>query len=110
MNDYISGQAFIERERKRYCENCERRQGIKNGKLKMVYDIGDAPCRACSVNDMFCDIEDFPAADVVPVVRCKDCKYWEHDVIFFEGWCRGKRQGNPMWYCADGLRMDGEEE
>ena len=42
-----------------------------------------------------------PPADVRPVVRCKDCKHWEYDVIFRDGWCRGKRQGNPEWYCAD---------
>ena len=40
------------------------------------------------------------------VVRCKDCKYWEYDVIFSDGWCRGKHQGNPSWFCADGERRE----
>ena len=48
-----------------------------------------------------------PTADVVEVVRCKDCKWWEYDTIFEDGWCRGKRQGNPKWFCADGERKDG---
>ena len=43
-----------------------------------------------------------------PVVRCKDCKHWEYDVIFRDGWCRGKRQGNPNWFCADGEREKDE--
>lgn len=43
------------------------------------------------------------------VVRCKDCKYWEYDVIFSDGWCRGKHQGNPSWFCADGERKDHAE-
>ena len=45
-------------------------------------------------------------ADAEPVVRCKDCKYWEYDVIFSDGWCRGKHQGNPSWFCADGERRE----
>ena len=42
--------------------------------------------------------------DYVLVTRCKDCKHWEYDVIFADGWCRGKQQGNPEWYCADAER------
>ena len=45
----------------------------------------------------------------MPGVRCKDCKYWERDVIFQDGWCRGKHQGNPEWYCADGERREDDE-
>lgn len=40
----------------------------------------------------------------IEIVRCKDCKHWEYDVIFQDGWCRGKHQGNPDWFCADGER------
>lgn len=39
-------------------------------------------------------------ADVVEVVRCKDCKY-RRSSEFCE--CR-----EPNFYCADGERMDGE--
>ena len=38
------------------------------------------------------------------IVRCKDCEHWEYDVIFQDGWCRVRRQGNPEWFCADGER------
>ena len=42
------------------------------------------------------------------IIRCKDCKYWERDVIFFQdGWCRGKHR-NPDWYCADAERRADE--
>lgn len=68
---YIEREAFIESQQHLYCENCARR---KNGKGKFVYDIGDAPCRACGIMDVLDDVEDFPAADVRPVVLCKDCK------------------------------------
>lgn len=51
-----------------------------------------------------------PTVDAVEVVRCKDCIYWEQDVIFEDGWCRGKHQGNPYWFCADGKRKETEDE
>ena len=44
--------------------------------------------------------------DMVAVVRCKDCEYWEYDVIFPDGWCRVRHQGNPEWFCADGKRKE----
>lgn len=28
-------------------------------------------------------VERFPAVDAAPVVRCKECKHWHHDI----GWC-----------------------
>ena len=28
-------------------------------------------------DDALCCLERIPAVDVVPVVRCKDCKYWQ---------------------------------
>lgn len=44
------------------------------------------------------------------LVRCKDCKHWERDVIFSDGWCRGKHQGDPDWFCADGERREDETD
>jgi ribosomal protein L32 len=72
MSDYIERDAFLESQRHLYCDNCARR---KNGKGKFVYEIGDAPCRACDISDVLDAVEDFPAADVRPVVRGK----WELD-------------------------------
>ena len=69
MVEYIEREAFLEQERKRYCEDCSRRQGMKNGKYKTLYEIGEAPCRACEIYDAMNDVEDFPAADVRPVVQ-----------------------------------------
>lgn len=61
------------------------------------------------------DIENIPAADVVPVVRCKDCKhfetpycmlcktrigagYWSHDMAYRK----------PDDFCSYGERKEGE--
>ena len=70
MSDLIDRQAFIERERKLYCEDCDRRKGKKNGKLTVCYEIGEAPCRSCWLDDALTDLEDFPAAP--RWVRCED--------------------------------------
>lgn len=91
MADYISREAFLAAKRKQYCENCDRRKGMKNGKIKMLYAIGGAPCRSCGIGDMLDEVEDYPAADGRPVVhgkweyvsfmtvRCSNCKE-----IFYE--------------------------
>lgn len=71
MTEYIEREAFLEQKRKQYCEDCSRRKGMKGGKYKTLYEIGEAPCRACEINDVLNDVEDFPAADVRPVVRGK---------------------------------------
>ena len=59
--DYIKRTDFLEREQNIYCVDCSRR---KNSKGRIVYEIGDAPCRACGIGDVLDDLEDFPAADV----------------------------------------------
>ena len=57
---YISATAFTDEIQERYCFDCDRRKGMKNGKVRMCYGIGDVPCRACVTEDMLCDIEDYP--------------------------------------------------
>ena len=58
----IDADAFIKEKTEIYCENCDRRRGMKNGKLTkhFVYDIGDAPCRACDIGDMIDYVDDAP--------------------------------------------------
>lgn len=102
MAEYIDREAFVKEQRHLYCENCARRKGMKNGKMRFVYEIGDAPCRACGYGDVLDDLEDYPAADVRPVVFCRDCKHstpwysnksrcflWHEDGIdvFNDGFC-----------------------
>ena len=59
MSDHISREAFLEKERRLYCQDCSRR---KNSNGKLVYEIGDAPCRACGIGDVLDDFDDFPTA------------------------------------------------
>lgn len=54
-------------------------------------------------------INAIPAADVVEVVRCRNCEHYDN------GWCH--RVHNPTqyskttddWYCADGERMEQDD-
>ena len=56
-------------------------------------------------------IEEAPAVDAVPVMRCKDCK-WRHDeaiedVIPEEYYCRNIDCNVPgKFFCADGERRE----
>lgn len=56
----IDADAFIAEQRRLYCKDCDRRKGMKNGKVKFVYDIGDAPCRVCGFGAILDDLEDAP--------------------------------------------------
>jgi len=58
--------------------------------------------------------EILPAADVAPVVRCKDCKHGTRLVCDLAGnegiECRHGNIAHRLdWFCADGAKMDGGE-
>ena len=72
------------------------REAAKQAVVKAV-GVGHSPFNAIVM---------LPAADVRPVVMCKVCMHWEYDAIFADGWCRGRQQGNPNWYCADGEKRE----
>ena len=59
MSSLIDVEEFIKHEQSVYCENCDKRKGLKNGKYVTVYEIGDAPCRACGIMDVLDDLELF---------------------------------------------------
>lgn len=106
--EYIERAAFIADQRHLYCDNCDRRRGVKDGKptKRFVYAIGDAPCRACDIGDMLDTIEDYyPAADVRPVIHAT----WETDTCHF--YCSECKQyvDYKTSFCPNcGARMDGD--
>lgn len=59
----IDADALLDDVFERYCKECDKREGIKNGKYRIVYNVGDAPCRACSVDDMKDDLENAPTIE-----------------------------------------------
>ena len=62
------------------------------------YAVDDADEKRAIITDL---VKGIPAVDAVPVVRCKDCKYAQHDVMYDDLWCDGMIR-QPDWYCADG--------
>ena len=111
MTEYINRETFVADKRKQYCEDCHRRKGMKNGKMRFCYEIGGVPCRACGIDDMFNDIEDYPAADVVEVRHGK----WQNgDMPTYGGYKCSLCGENTTHYKANfcpncGARMDKED-
>ena len=61
----IDADATIKYLREFRCKDCNRRKGMKNGKIRFCYEIGDAPCRACDIGDT---IDYFLDEDISPTV------------------------------------------
>lgn len=51
------------------------------------------------------DIAILPAADVAPVVRCRDCR-WRHDDSYPMWLPCVEVETDPDWFCADGERRE----
>lgn len=116
----IDADATIKYLREFRCKDCDKRKGMKNGKIRFCYEIGEAPCRACDIGDSidyFLDENISPTINAVPVVRCKDCKYRSF-------YCTEATDGTTLytchhpcandvprpfdWFCADGERKNAE--
>lgn len=97
MSDYISRKAFLADVEKRFCTPC---------KMQGSGMIG-IRCRACWVDGLLGEVQDAPAVDAVPVVRCKDCKYYKPDE--FEYGCDfagGLPYVKADDFCSFGQRRD----
>lgn len=63
------------------------------------------------------DIVSIPVADVVEVVRCRECKWYDrktsecHNPRYGNGWANYPPPSvNDDYYCADGERKDGADD
>lgn len=99
MAEYIKREEAIKRIQKTYCADCNSYNGVR--------------CRACGTGDAIDMIEDAPAADVAPVVLCKDC---EKSVVteFGKRYCKepmgsffGCIPVEDDYFCSGGRRKDG---
>ena len=116
----IDADATIEYLREFRCKDCSKRKGMKGGKIRFCYEIGEAPCRACDIGDTidyFLDEVISPTIDAIPVVRCKNCKYWSAERINDFNKCMrwinvGVKNFATMgeWFCADGELKEGVNE
>jgi hypothetical protein len=65
--DLVDRDEFIKVHREYFCTDCVKRKGVKNGRMRILYEIGGVPCRACGVDDMFEYLDDAPV--VIPAER-----------------------------------------
>ena len=68
-----------------------------------------------AIADLFLSVvKDISAVDAVPVVRCKDCKWWGDDDHLSTDeikYCQfGRYMVGKNGYCVYAARMDGESE
>ena len=56
-------------------------------------------CQLGGLVDVAEFLDDMPTVDAVPVVRCKDCKYFKTPL------CQNE-DNHDNWFCADGERKD----
>ena len=106
----IDADATIKYLREFRCKDCDRRKGMKNGKILFCYEIGDVPCRACDIGDTidyFLDEDISPKVDAVQLIRCKDCWKREFDNCPFNEYLGFQPDGG--WFCADGERVKNNE-
>ena len=120
MAGLIDVGALINDVTERYCKDCERRKGIKNGKRKVIYDIGDAPCRACAVYDMIDALENAPRVDPVKHghwieiesdvgLMCSECNHYTetmYDEPFNNEFGKGWALKRPYYCGYCGAKMD----
>ncbi len=96
MDDFISREATIKRIKEVYCVGCNSYHGVR--------------CRACGTGDAIDIIDDFPAADVAPVTRCKDCENSYEDAfgrVCAYGICVGCTVPD-YFYCASSKPKEGD--
>ena len=91
-------------------EYIEREAAIKRFTFATLDCLGMEPMIRSA--DVVAALKSIPAADVVPVVRCKDCK---HSAVDFEDrrYCKFVTYYNHVpddWFCADGERNGGDGE
>ena len=75
----------------------------------------EAACNAVELfpseyHEMENAIHSIPAADVMEVIRCRECKYSHEDEIFGNRWCEshyGCRKVNDEGFCDLGERKEG---
>lgn len=76
-------------------------------KYPVFVDLGDWKGKVVPVDF----IEAIPAADVRPVVLCRNCDFWDKQKDSAQGRCALHRSyPTGAWFCADGKPKEQQEE
>ncbi len=93
-----------------YVERKEAIDYIEKNQCRKCSDIG--LCAGCAVRTGIKLFEKAPAADVVPVVRCKDCKHSYEDIdglVCSHGICVDCIVREDF-FCADGVKREAADD
>lgn len=98
MSDLISRQAALDHLRKRLIQTA-------NNNVGFVCDAGltfeDASERVKTW------LDEVPSIDAVPVIRCKDCKWWTKQEDSLQGRCAlHGMYPTGEWFCANARREE----
>lgn len=114
MARLIDADALCDDVMKRYCKDCEKRKGMKRGKWRVIYEIGEAPCRACDVDDLKMELDEAPTIDAEPIRHGKwivEAEDWRHQIEWFKCSCCGFPTSTAYKYCPNcGAYMKGTED
>ena len=97
MTRYIDADAVY-----KILESCEiRKATIGNPLTDWEYGY------TCGIERAESEIECAPTIDAVPVIRCKDCKWWTKQEKSIQGRCAlTGTYPTGGWYCGNGERKD----
>lgn len=101
MDDLISRAALLKE-----CAECQKtdpRFEERGWANHFINDAGEPSTEWYCVEDI---IENAPAVDAVPVVRCRDCIYYRDNEVVPDLWCEVGTY--PDFYCAAGIRKEDE--
>ena len=96
-------------------EYIDREKLLKRFNIDDMMNVNGTLISLCDAREV---ISNFPAAEVAPVVRCKDCKHHRtllkremcaKNAIMLDGNEVGLRATSADFFCASGARMDGAE-
>ena len=93
MDKYIECEAVFDVLFGQYCASCDETEQALNAAIE--------------------EIKSIPAADVVPVVRCRDCKHRDPEDKKCD--CGGLEHAHMFpvaddWFCADGEKREVEHD
>lgn len=112
----IDADALYDDVMERYCKDCEKRKGMKRGKWRVIYEIGEAPCRACDVDDLKMELDEAPTIEAEPVrqghwikVGCSHygVSTYECSVCHYTDEHNESREVPYCWQC--GARMENDD-
>ena len=73
------------------------------------WDTVDGITSSIVLKQTITDINNAPTVDAVPVVRCKDCRWWTKQEKSIQGRCAlTGTYPTGGWYCGNGERKEDE--